>query len=167
MKFATVLVLHEQFGFSLLRGSGLKFYHHKTPQNKESVLPLTREWIEIIIFRNLTKMFNVLPLTREWIEIRQSRILFLLAQFSLLRGSGLKSVHNPITYSKCKVLPLTREWIEMSTSFRPDMPDRVLPLTREWIEMASQKLFYDFSPPFSLLRGSGLKSFVNALFVLG
>ena len=36
---------------------------------RNAVLPLTREWIEIIETDDLGKDFLVLPLTREWIEI--------------------------------------------------------------------------------------------------
>ena len=58
-----------------------------------TVLPLTREWIEICtadMFR-LVKL-RVLPLTREWIEIKLQAI----------------------QYSQGTVLPLTREWIEIA-----------------------------------------------------
>ena len=57
----------------------------------QTVLPLTREWIEMEIVVKIYKKNIVLPLTREWIEILDictngARC----ARFSLLRGSGLK-----------------------------------------------------------------------------
>ena len=33
------------------------------------VLPLTREWIEILAQADIDNLLGVLPLTREWIEI--------------------------------------------------------------------------------------------------
>ena len=54
--------------------------------------------------------------------------------FSLLRGSGLKSLKIGQIFFKLIVLPLTREWIEIS----------------------SVRCIF-VALPFSLLRGSGLK----------
>ena len=58
------------------------------------VLPLTREWIEIIFDKPGVNYNFVLPLTREWIET--------------LDCSLISSTEN--------VLPLTREWIEIFQS---------------------------------------------------
>ena len=55
--------------FSLLRGSGLKYNAWVTNKNGVRVLPLTREWIEIVTVNIICCPVNVLPLTREWIEI--------------------------------------------------------------------------------------------------
>ena len=57
-----------------------------------NVLPLTREWIEMMIICDSREQKNVLPLTREWIEIKRTR-------------QSQKNI---------KVLPLTREWIEIA-----------------------------------------------------
>ena len=57
----------------------------------EDVLPLTREWIEISVGTQNSKAAKVLPLTREWIEIpRRKPAYIIIIAFSLLRGSGLK-----------------------------------------------------------------------------
>ena len=61
------------------------------------VLPLTREWIEIAPIIGLSCIKKVLPLTREWIEMSsQAASCTIIATFSLLRGSGLKSLVCPI-----------------------------------------------------------------------
>ena len=77
--------------FSLLRGSGLKYYAYEDNEPCLDVLPLAREWIEINSPRSIPPRLSVLPLAREWIEI----IIIVLPSpydmFSLLRGSGLKS----------------------------------------------------------------------------
>ena len=57
----------------------------------ERVLPLTREWIEILKMVLMKNFLTVLPLTREWIEMHAV-------------------VLQPDTVD---VLPLTREWIEI------------------------------------------------------
>ena len=61
------------------------------PVLRGRVLPLTREWIEIVVARYCRKIGRVLPLTREWIEMGEK---YELGNFA-------------------DVLPLTREWIEM------------------------------------------------------
>ena len=84
--------VHRNFGFYLLRGSGLKWLHNGYQKQRQggspsyegvdwnflldfslmyflSVLPLTREWIEISLLTYLIQACQVLPLTREWIEI--------------------------------------------------------------------------------------------------
>ena len=84
-----------------------------------TVLPFTREWIEITrIFPLPQQGSKVLPLTREWIEMFEFLVALGVDMFSLLRGSGLKykifwkpQIHK-------NVLPLTREWIEISLSVR-------------------------------------------------
>ena len=38
-------------------------------QRRCGVLPLTREWIEITLWKRVGDDLKVLPLTREWIEI--------------------------------------------------------------------------------------------------
>ena len=79
----------------------------------------------------------VLPLTREWIEI-------------LLM---------PFLSSFPSVLPLTREWIEMFLHGQRAVTLLVLPLTREWIEIRFISMLNRTRERFSLLRGSGLKSY--------
>ena len=59
--------------------------------NIDTVLPLTREWIEIIFLSYMRIYTDVLPLTREWIEMDMV----------------------PVIVPFISVLPLTREWIEM------------------------------------------------------
>ena len=77
------------------------------------VLPLTREWIKMVLSGLLAFSKAVLPLTREWIEITDERQILLSRPFSLLRGSGLKCELNRDGVNKIVVLPLTREWIEI------------------------------------------------------
>ena len=79
---------------------------------------------------------TVLPLTREWIEISPQQKASYLRPFSLLRGSGLKFLVFSLKIGQIFVLPLTREWIEIltTTSLR-GFGTSVLPLTREWIEI--------------------------------
>ena len=55
--------------FSLLRGSGLKLFALIKSELAQIVLPLTREWIEILLIFYKIITIKVLPLTREWIEI--------------------------------------------------------------------------------------------------
>ena len=79
--------------FSLLRGSGLKFYK-KTDLEKTIAFSLLRgsglKWAALRVNNYLRA---VLPLTREWIEICPLLLtLQIYLLFSLLRGSGLKSV---------------------------------------------------------------------------
>ena len=64
------------------------------------VLPLTREWIEIESGVKKIHAKLVLPLTREWIEIRSGVSGRKLVEFSLLRGSGLKSNWKLMIYQK-------------------------------------------------------------------
>ena len=61
----------------------------------------------------------VLPLTREWIEIINFNHCGAVGTFSLLRGSGLKSESLVKKYRRAKVLPLTREWIEIRAEYVP------------------------------------------------
>ena len=77
------------------------------------VLPLTREWIEIMVAEPVNITASVLPLTREWIEILATTTEQVEGTFSLLRGSGLKFCKSILPRSINGVLPLTREWIEM------------------------------------------------------
>ena len=58
-----------------------------------------------------------------------------MEEFSLLRGSGLKSFWNILCYNLVTVLPLAREWIEISSSQAASCTIIVLPLAREWIEI--------------------------------
>ena len=47
--------------FSLLRGSGLKWDFYTNGIKAEDVLPLTREWIEIVVGISLFIMYNGSP----------------------------------------------------------------------------------------------------------
>ena len=47
----------------------MKFAEIIEPAAEIFVLPLAREWIEIIIWMGGNKFIVVLPLAREWIEI--------------------------------------------------------------------------------------------------
>ena len=78
----------------------------------------------------------VLPLTREWIEMMTTGLSLSASKFSLLRGSGLKFSEASGNLKVCVVLPLTREWIEIFCHSVPYSRSVVLPLTREWIEMS-------------------------------
>ena len=101
-----------------------------------SVLPLTREWIEIYLWYTYPPPSLVLPLTREWIEIYSVvSIVLAFSVFSLSRGSGLKYPNYANVDWSGNVLPLTREWIEIRYRRRNARTWKVLPLTREWIEI--------------------------------
>ena len=69
----------------------MKYGQRSTGQGISFVLPLTREWIEMLVDFIIENAPAVLPLTREWIEMAQTSFL--------LTTTG--------------VLPLTREWIEI------------------------------------------------------
>ena len=78
----------------------------------------------------------VLPLAREWIEIVEAQeLLYNKSMFSLLRGSGLKFPAVFWRNVKAEVLPLAREWIEIFWVNLPTGQRNVLPLAREWIEI--------------------------------
>ena len=64
--------------------------------NRQFVLPLAREWIEIQLGKDDHITLDVLPLAREWIEM-----LYIC-------GSAAVII----------VLPLAREWIEISCTRR-------------------------------------------------
>ena len=88
------------------------------------VLPLAREWIEIYLLGSCQCPNRVLPLAREWIEILEMLYLSLKGSpFSLLRGSGLKCQPVKQGLIMVTVLPLAREWIEIisTTSFIPSV----------------------------------------------
>ena len=125
--------------FSLLRGSGLKcvkrsnFGAVNRSPSYEGV-----DWN--CFYRIIGKDETVLPLTREWIEISAVWSGLKLPKFSLLRGSGLKSRERNKWSVRCKVLPLTREWIEIFYLARLCYQELVLPLTREWIEIRSMRI---------------------------
>ena len=77
----------------------IEIFHQYKGAVTSAVLPLTREWIEIRCVTLVTDEVLVLPLTREWIEITQKLIIDQhIEQFSLSRGSGLKSPFK--TYSR-------------------------------------------------------------------
>ena len=185
--------------FSLLRGSGLKYKHRRNiwhyycspsyegvdwnSTKKEvlltlTVLPLTREWIEIAGSRLVLRLWGgspsyegvdwnalvvvvkgicgVLPLTREWIEILSQSGSLPFLSFSLLRGSGLKCKEYALTDNFKDVLPLTREWIEMGGSKQSIKPEAFSLLRGSGLKSGKPfKKQKDYG--FSLLRGSGLK----------
>ena len=123
LKFVIVGDVSQCAAFSLSRGSGLKFDVSHSESGLHSVLPLTREWIEIINSIVLIMKLTVLPLTREWIEMPIWRRLYtLFRRFSLSRGSGLKSLPRSRHCRGRKVLPLTREWIEISSAMPRSAP---------------------------------------------
>ena len=102
---------------------------------KITVLPLAREWIEILKgICGIGRYKIVLPLAREWIEMVKKLNVCTFNRFSLLRGSGLKLKYPTDVFISSLVLPLAREWIEISFCLSDT-------------QLAS----------FSLLRGSGLK----------
>ena len=151
--------LYPRLWFSLLRGSGLKSKGLLWHRLESTVLPLTREWIEIARILPFPQQGSVLPLTREWIEISSQRCSnSRKSAFSLLRGSGLKSFVAANVPPIDKVLPLTREWIEISKNLimwhllvsSPSYEGV------DWNDVLNNYLRYVI--PFSLLRGSGLKS---------
>ena len=150
---------------------------------RKCVLPLTREWIEIIMLVNtevISRPFSllrgsglkldvlnhllcgraVLPLTREWIEMS----LFLRSLGIMHCSPSYEGVDwNISKHIKLRgvimVLPLTREWIEIAVLRSDWWNSYVLPLTREWIEMQGKSI-PEIAKSFSLLRGSGLKLFL-------
>ena len=104
--------------FSLLRGSGLKCFSSGRPLRAASVLPLTREWIEIfwsLCFARI--LYTVLPLTREWIEIHLQRVHITPWKRSpSYEGVDWNISHCMPPKKLLTVLPLTREWIEIAVS---------------------------------------------------
>ena len=125
--------------FSLLRGSGLKYFKYTLLKIKNSSpsyegVDWNSKWKVGTVIKTA-----VLPLTREWIEIRSLQTNLTSPLFSLLRGSGLKSYDHLWQDTQDLVLPLTREWIEITKSPKGlNGTSEVLPLTREWIEIRSQ-----------------------------
>ena len=146
--------------FSLLRGSGLKYFFLLLSVRVCVVLPLTREWIEMFFFGLPFEGSLVLPLTREWIEIISSKAKLKKHTFSLLRGSGLKLHIYPLRLFTPHVLPLTREWIEINTAKTEDTF-----LTFSLLRGSGLKCVKPYETAlfnaFSLLRGSGLKCFAE------
>ena len=99
----------------------------------------------------------VLPLTREWIEIVNFGMKYLSIRFSLLRGSGLKFSVDLDVAANYIVLPLTREWIEMFTSLTTLTRYGTFSLLRgSGLKYNGGNKARCFNR-FSLLRGSGLK----------
>ena len=143
--------------FSLLRGSGLKWLKRLLQRLRQLRSPSYEgvDWNRYEPFKHC--IIAVLPLTREWIEMQEQLNGAMSFAFSLLRGSGLKSVHFRIPSLYIAVLPLTREWIEIKDLSCSYCSRAVLPLTREWIEILPPFLLHLKIQPFSLLRGSGLK----------
>ena len=153
------MVIYHWLTFSLLRGSGLKFlvsFFNSHP--RRCVLPLTREWIEIINFLYLSSSRTFSLLRGSGLKFYCQISLHIRYWFSLLRGSGLKFTESVKQQPLGTVLPLTREWIEIirfspkpncswsSPSYEGVDWNRkqiwvitkcyiVLPLTREWIEI--------------------------------
>ena len=69
MKSTTKERYNTKIKFSLLRGSGLKFFRINIKTGDFMVLPLAREWIEILNQPKQRGGDFVLPLAREWIEM--------------------------------------------------------------------------------------------------
>ena len=105
-------------------------------QKRNTVLPLTREWIEIAPICPTENRPKRSPSYEgvDWNLVLNSEVKIKPA-FSLLRGSGLKSPPTALELPLPPVLPLTREWIEIPQPIVSIRFDMVLPLTREWIEM--------------------------------
>ena len=135
IEMATISDASVSAEFSLLRGSGLKsnYKGHMMTDCECSPSYEGVDWNNYTPFS--AKCQRVLPLTREWIEILVPKRRKLRDLFSLLRGSGLKCPLSDRFLLSLDVLPLTREWIEM-LKLRCAFPlVDVLPLTREWIEI--------------------------------
>ena len=140
-----------------LRGSGLKYHSLQSHHGHCVVSLFTREWIEMKIPWNSSKMHWVSLFTREWIEIART-ILYCqrISGLPLYEGvdwnshSGIESILNggspSLRGSGLKFGVKPEEWEPLDVSL----------FTREWIEIANPSDCTAFLQSPSL-RGSGLK----------
>ena len=194
--------------FSLSRGSGLKFFRDRkitcvvrspshegvdwnTPfllaHSNSSVLPLTREWIEIDF---CTRNFYFCCSSPSHEGVDWNRYYEDNPEpptpFSLSRGSGLKYLKEVPDNNRFCVLPLTREWIEMDKNGEKNGGFMAFSLSRgsglkslkisrcvvfvrspshegvDWNQLKMAE--YARADAFSLSRGSGLKLFSIGVF---
>ena len=122
------------------------------------VLPLTREWIEMICAGTLCEQscwFSLLRGSGLKFTVKDSTAVEL--KFSLLRRSGLKYLLLLIFVAYPVFSLLRGSGLKFGSHRLICLCTLVLPLTREWIEISSQPTKKQSLPQFSLLRGSGLK----------
>ena len=135
----------------------MKFEAARGDKPKVDVLPLTREWIEIVTLNWLMLRIRFSLLRGSGLKFNDVTMFNVETEFSLLRGSGLKFPSSPIVYLESMFSLLRGSGLKFRMTYNLDKFGDVLPLTREWIEMAESGTNAG-SVKFSLLRGSGLKS---------